>query len=70
MKLHVNGVQRDLNPTLDPASLEAVIEALAQDPRLVVVEHNGVIVPRSQWQVTPVDDGDNLEIVTIVGGGS
>ena len=70
MKLQVNGVQRDLNPTLDPANLEAVIEALAQNPRLVVVEHNGVIVPRGGWATTTVGEGDSLEIVTIVGGGS
>jgi sulfur carrier protein len=47
-----------------------VIEALAYNPQLVVVEHNGVIVPRTQWPNAAVSDGDNLEIVTIVGGGS
>ena len=47
-----------------------VIEALAYNPELVVAEHNGVIVPRTQWPNTSVSDGDNLEIVTIVGGGS
>jgi sulfur carrier protein len=47
-----------------------VIEALAYNPQLVVAEHNGVIVPRTQWPNTAVNDGDNLEIVTIVGGGS
>jgi sulfur carrier protein len=50
--------------------LVLVIEALDYNPQLVVVEHNGVIVPRTQWPNASVSDGDNLEIVTIVGGGS
>jgi sulfur carrier protein len=50
--------------------LVLVIEALAYNPQLVVAEHNGVIVPRTQWANTAVSEGDNLEIVTIVGGGS
>jgi sulfur carrier protein len=50
--------------------LVLVIEALAYNPQLVVAEHNGVIVPRTQWANLAVSDGDNLEIVTIVGGGS
>ena len=70
MDLQVNGDPRRLDPAPTPALLVSVIEALGQDPRLVVVEHNGVIVPRSRWPSTTVDDGDSLEIVTIVGGGS
>ena len=70
MNLQVNGDPRRLEPASSPASLVSVIEALGQDPRVVVVEHNGLIVPRSQWEATSVCDGDTLEIVTIVGGGS
>ena len=70
MNLQVNGDPRRLEPASSPASLVSVIEALGQDPRVVVVEHNGLIVPRSQWEAATVCDGDTLEIVTIVGGGS
>ena len=49
---------------------EAVIKALGHNPQLVVAEHNGVIAPRRLWPTTPVANGDTLEIVTIVGGGS
>jgi sulfur carrier protein len=47
-----------------------VIEALGHNPALVVVEHNGAIVPRRRWPDSTILNGDNLEIVTIVGGGS
>ena len=70
LDLQVNGERRCLDPAPTPTTLVLVIEALAYNPQLVVAEHNGVIVPRTQWPRTAVNDGDNLEIVTIVGGGS
>ena len=69
-KLTINGEVRCLDPEPIPPTLEAVISALGHNPQLVVAEHNGVIAQRSQWASTTVDEGDNLEIVTIVGGGS
>ena len=70
LDLQVNGERRRLDPAPTPSTLVLVIEALAYNPQLVVAEHNGVIVPRTQWANLAVSDGDNLEIVTIVGGGS
>jgi len=37
---------------------------------LVVVEFNGLILTPDRWAEQQVKDGDSLEIVTIVGGGS
>ena len=70
LTLMVNGETRVLDPAPDPASLEAVVAVLANNPQLVVAEHNGVIAPRSRWNSIVVKDDDTLEIVTIVGGGS
>ena len=70
LDLQVNGERRRLDPAPTPTTMVLVLEALAYNPQLVVAEHNGVIVPRTQWPLTKVNDGDNLEIVTIVGGGS
>ncbi len=39
------------------------------NPRLIAVEYNGEILHRQYWQDTLLQDGDRLEIVTIVGGG-
>ncbi|MBL6741245.1 MAG: sulfur carrier protein ThiS [Synechococcus sp. BS301-5m-G53] len=70
LTLMVNGETRVLDPAPEPASLEAVVAQLANNPQLVVAEHNGVIAPRSRWNTILVKDDDTLEIVTIVGGGS
>lgn len=36
---------------------------------LVAVERNGQIVPRSEFGAVVLQDGDELEIVSFVGGG-
>ncbi len=35
----------------------------------VAVAHNSEVVPRSQWSVTALADGDSVELVTAVQGG-
>ena len=70
LTLSVNGEQQVLEPSPDPTCLSTVIQALGHNPALVVVELNGVIIPKSRWPTQPVGEGDTLEIVTIVGGGS
>ena len=39
------------------------------DPKRIAVERNGDIVFKSQYDVTVLEDGDSLEIVSFVGGG-
>ncbi len=68
MHLTVNGEQRDLQAGL--TQLDQVVEALGHHPKLVVVEFNGLILTPDLWAQQQVKDGDSLEIVTIVGGGS
>ena len=50
--------------------LESVLRHLGHQPRLVVVEYNGEILPRARWTERMVGESDVLEVVTIVGGGS
>ena len=64
--LQVNGESRQATAGL---SLQQLLVELGYEPRLVVVEFNGAIVPRAQWPDQPVAVGDRLEVVTIVGGG-
>lgn len=37
--------------------------------RLIAVEYNGEILHRQFWSDTKIQQGDRLEVVTIVGGG-
>ena len=64
--LQINGEERQCHP--DRTMLE-LLEFLNMNPRLVAVEYNGEILHRQFWQETIIQEGDRLEIVTIVGGG-
>ncbi|MBW4516510.1 MAG: thiamine biosynthesis protein ThiS [Timaviella obliquedivisa GSE-PSE-MK23-08B] len=49
--------------------LPELLTQLGMNLRLVAVEYNGEILHRQFWDETEVQEGDRLEIVTIVGGG-
>lgn len=66
MQIHVNGQPRTLERT---ASVTELLAQLDLDPRRVAVEINEDLVPRKQFAETTVRDGDQVEIVTFVGGG-
>jgi thiamine biosynthesis protein ThiS len=51
-------------------TLGALVEGLGMKPDRLAIELNREIVPRDQWPQTPLHDGDRLEIVHFVGGGS
>ena len=61
----VNGTELDI-------AGKTVAEYLATtnyDPKRIAVELGGDIVFKSQYDVTALEDGDSLEIVSFVGGG-
>jgi len=46
------------------------VESLGMKADRVAVELNRDIVPRDRWAETRLTDGDRLEVVHFVGGGS
>ena len=66
IKLTINGQARELEPVENLATL---IDRLGMRVDRVAVELNRELVPRDRWTLTPVSDGDRLEIVHFVGGG-
>jgi thiamine biosynthesis protein ThiS len=68
MKLHINGEERTFDSPV--STLAALVEALGMKSDRVAVELNRDIVPRDRWSETPLKDGDRLEVVHFVGGGS
>ncbi len=70
MNLKINGEVKTIKNADVDFLLEGLLEHLGYKPQLVVVELNGVIVTTKDWLSTKIKDGDCLEIVTIVGGGS
>ena len=70
MKLKINGEIKTIQSPEADLLLEGLLERLGYKPQLVVVELNGVIVNPKDWISTKIKNGDCLEVVTIVGGGS
>ena len=65
MEIIVNGDPR----CLEAASIGQLLETLDIDSRRVAVELNSAIVPKVDYDHTPLNDGDKIEIVQFVGGG-
>ena len=66
MRLRVNGLSREVPEGSTVASL---LEGLELGPERVAVERNGAIVPKPEYDATPLAEGDRLEVVQFVGGG-
>ena len=70
MNLKINGEIKTIEKADAEFLLESLLEHLGYKPQLVVVELNGLIVNPKDWINTKIKNGDCLEVVTIVGGGS
>ena len=70
MNLNINGENKTIENADSEFLLEGLLEHLGYKPQLVVVELNGVIINPKYWISTKIKNGDCLEVVTIVGGGS
>jgi thiamine biosynthesis protein ThiS len=66
IRLIVNGEPHETAPGTTVAELLA---QLRMQPRLVAVERNRDLVPRSLHAACTLEAGDQIEIVTLVGGG-
>jgi len=65
--LTINGESRQLD---GPQSISALLTGMGLDPAKIAVERNLEVVPKSLYERTTVADGDRLEIVHFIGGGS
>jgi thiamine biosynthesis protein ThiS len=66
VRIKINGQWAEHNDGLTVAGL---LEALELDARRVAVERNTMIVRRKAFAETALSDSDEVEIVTLVGGG-
>ena len=67
MKIILNGEERVLE---DSSTMAQLVDQLGMKPDRVALERNRLIVARSEWPTTQLAEGDRLEIVHFVGGGS
>jgi thiamine biosynthesis protein ThiS len=66
VRVMINGKQEDVQPDLTVAQLVAGYQF---QPTHVAVEINEDLVPRKAYDDTRIAEGDQIEIVTFVGGG-
>jgi sulfur carrier protein len=66
MQVRVNGQPVEVP---DGCTVATLLERVQLTPARVAVERNRDIVPRATWSAATLSDGDQIEIVTFVGGG-
>jgi len=69
MKIKVNGEEKKLELDKENALLSTAINLMGYNPKTIIVELNDLIINSIKWGKVKLKDGDNLEIVSIVGGG-
>ena len=69
MKIKVNGEEKIIELDQDNALLSTALNSMGYKPNTIVVELNKLIINSKKWGKVKLKDGDNLEIVSIVGGG-
>ena len=69
MKIRVNGEEKKIDFDQENALLSNALKYLGYNPNTIVVELNNLIINSLKWEKVKLKDGDNLEIVSIVGGG-
>ena len=69
MKIKVNGEEKKIELDQENALLSKALNLMGYKPNTIVVELNNLIINSIKWEKVKLKDGDNLEIVSIVGGG-
>ena len=62
----VNSADRELP---EATTIVAMLEHMQVDPRRVAVEVNRQVIPRAKHTEHQLTNGDQVEVVTLVGGG-
>ncbi len=66
MFIKINGKKEDVKSRISLSEL-VVLKKLSAEK--IVIEHNLRIVPKQEWREVVLNESDNIEIVSFVGGG-
>ena len=66
MILIINGQKKNFAAPLD---LQSCLEQEGYGDMLIAVAHNGIFVTKGDYGATPLNDGDEIEIVAPMQGG-
>jgi len=70
LEIILNGQPRAFAELEAGATIVDLISALDVKSDRVAIEHNGEIASRAAWRQLPLVNGDRIELVHFVGGGS
>jgi sulfur carrier protein len=66
IQITVNGQSVEIE---SPMTVEQVLDSVDVPPNYLAVEVNAEVVPREEYTDRVVNAGDDIEVVTLVGGG-
>jgi sulfur carrier protein len=66
IRITVNGRSVELNESM---TIEHMLDSVDVPPNYLAVEVNAEVVPREEYTTHAIQDGDQIELVTLVGGG-
>ena len=69
MKIKVNGEEKIIELEQKNVLLSTALNSMGYKSNAIVVELNKLIINSIKWEKVKLKEGDNLEIVSIVGGG-
>ncbi|TLS67809.1 sulfur carrier protein ThiS [Mariprofundus erugo] len=63
--IQLNGEERQVAAS----TLAALVSELGLEQRMIAIERNLEVVPKSQYASTPLQSHDRIELVHMIGGG-
>ncbi len=66
IRLLVNGEHKDLQVA---TTVEALVDELGLPAPMLLIEHNGEALRRSEWSTRSLVEGDRIELLRVAAGG-
>jgi sulfur carrier protein len=66
MNILINGQTRQFE---ESKTITGLVADLDLEPKMVLIEHNGTALHRSEWSACLLSEGDRIEILQVAAGG-
>ena len=66
MKILINGDTRQFE---ESKTITGLVDDLGLEPKMILIEHNGTALHRSEWSACLLSEGDRIEILQVAAGG-
>jgi len=65
ISIHINGEDRSVRA----GTLMELVTEMGLEKRMIAIECNLEVIPKSQYEETALKEGDRIELVHMIGGG-